>query len=253
MPSTRLRIATYNIRKALGTDRRRDPQRILRIVRDLRADIVMLQEADRRWSPRPSALPRERIRAATGMVAVDLGDGGPSLGAHGNAILVNPSFAVERVAAVDLPGFEPRGMLAARLALPDGRGVWAIGVHLGLLRASRRRQLAALGAWLDAQGAGKEPVIVAGDFNERSGERGLEPLETRLCVLPPQATYHARHPLWPLDRIAASAHFEAGESRVVRDWRTRDASDHLPLVADLEWADPASSSAKAGDPPVDRF
>ena len=235
MPFTRLRIATYNIRKALGTDRRRDPQRILRIVRDLRADVVMVQEADRRWSPRPSALPGARILAATGMELVDLGDGGPNMGAHGNALLVNRAFGVERVAAVDLPGFEPRGMIAARLTLPDGRGVWAVGVHLGLLRASRRRQLTALGAWLDAQGARDEPVIVAGDFNERSATKGLEALEGRLRVLPPQATYHARYPLWPLDRIATSAHFEAGEPRVVHDWRTRDASDHLPLVADLDW------------------
>lgn len=236
MPPKPLRIATYNIRKALGTDRRRDPQRILRIIRDLRADVVMLQEADRRRSPRPSALPKETILAATGMVAVDPGGAGPNLGAHGNAILVNRAFAVERVAAADLPGVEPRGMLAARLCPPEGEGFWAVGLHLGLFRASRRRQLAALGDWLDGQGATGGPVVVAGDFNERAAEKGLEPLAGRLRVLPPRPTFHARYPLWPLDRIAVSAHFGAGAPRAVHDWRTRDASDHLPLVADLDRA-----------------
>lgn len=235
MPSRPLRIATYNIRKALGTDRRRDPDRILRILRDLNADVVLLQEADMRLPPRPAALPRERIRAVTGLVPVGVPDGnGQSLGAHGNAILINPAFRVERVAAIDLPGFEPRGMLAARLRLPDGRGLWAVGVHLGLLRASRQRQLAALCDWLGAQ-AGGEPVVVAGDFNERSPTAGLAPLAGRLHVLPPQATFHARLPRWPLDRIAVSPHFEDAAPKVVRNDTTARASDHLPLVASLGW------------------
>ena len=41
-----LRIVSYNIRKAMGTDRRRDPERIMRIIRSLHADVVVLQEAD---------------------------------------------------------------------------------------------------------------------------------------------------------------------------------------------------------------
>ena len=62
-----LRIVSYNIRKALGTDRRRDPERIMRIIRSLHADVVVLQEADRRRAPRPSALPLDRVEEITGM------------------------------------------------------------------------------------------------------------------------------------------------------------------------------------------
>ena len=43
-----MRIVSYNIRKAVGLDRRRDPERILAILREVDADIVVLQEADRR-------------------------------------------------------------------------------------------------------------------------------------------------------------------------------------------------------------
>ena len=50
-----LRIASYNIRKAKGLDRRRDPGRILRVLNGLDADVIALQEADRRLGARPSA------------------------------------------------------------------------------------------------------------------------------------------------------------------------------------------------------
>jgi len=53
-----VRIASYNIRKAVGTDRRRDPARILKVLNRIEADVVMLQEADLRLGPRPAAIPR---------------------------------------------------------------------------------------------------------------------------------------------------------------------------------------------------
>jgi endonuclease/exonuclease/phosphatase family metal-dependent hydrolase len=39
-------VASYNIRKAVGLDRRRDPGRIIAILAEIDADIVALQEAD---------------------------------------------------------------------------------------------------------------------------------------------------------------------------------------------------------------
>ncbi|MGB0968912.1 MAG: endonuclease/exonuclease/phosphatase family protein, partial [Halocynthiibacter sp.] len=52
-----LRIASYNIRKCIGLDRRRDPHRTAGVIQALRADIVLLQEADKRLGARPAALP----------------------------------------------------------------------------------------------------------------------------------------------------------------------------------------------------
>ena len=49
-------VASYNIRKGLGTDRRRRPDRILEVLHEVHADIVALQEADRRFGSRQSAL-----------------------------------------------------------------------------------------------------------------------------------------------------------------------------------------------------
>lgn len=52
-----LRVASYNIRKAIGTDRRRSPERVLEVLGELDADVIALQEADRRFGVRSAAIP----------------------------------------------------------------------------------------------------------------------------------------------------------------------------------------------------
>ena len=56
-----LTFASCNIRKAIGPDRRRDPDRILTILREIDADIIPLREADRRFGRRASVLPPSAI------------------------------------------------------------------------------------------------------------------------------------------------------------------------------------------------
>ncbi|MEO7836366.1 MAG: endonuclease, partial [Acidimicrobiales bacterium] len=56
-----IRVASYNMRKAIGTDRRRRPERTLEVLRELDADVVALQEADRRFGARASAIPLHMI------------------------------------------------------------------------------------------------------------------------------------------------------------------------------------------------
>ena len=57
MSSNTLRIASYNVQKCVGMDFRRLPRRILQVLDGLRAEIVTLQEADKRLPPRPSRRP----------------------------------------------------------------------------------------------------------------------------------------------------------------------------------------------------
>src|SRR5438270_12946107 len=59
--SVTLTVASYNVRKAVGTDRRRDPQRVLDVLHEIDADIVALQEADKRFGGRAAAVPHELI------------------------------------------------------------------------------------------------------------------------------------------------------------------------------------------------
>lgn len=226
----RLRIATYNIRKGKGTDGQRDPERTLRMIARTKADIVLLQEADYRLAPRPPALDRDQLAEMTGLIPVQFDTSRESLGWHGNALLIRPSFHLSSVMRHDLPGLEPRGMIEA-IIKRDGIPLRVIGVHLGLLRSSRRQQLTALNEILD-QG-GDYPTLVAGDFNERSLKLGLGRLAPQFRILSGGPTYHSRMPLFPLDRIAISHDLTLERIVTLHGHEARLASDHLPLVADL--------------------
>jgi endonuclease/exonuclease/phosphatase family metal-dependent hydrolase len=228
--TVKLRVATYNIRKALGTDRRRDPDRILAVIADLGADICLLQEADFRLPPRPPVFDRAMVLDRTGLVALNFDHGRDSLGWHGNAILARPDLHMTARRHFDLPGIEPRGGVMAELEV-EGQALRVLGVHLGLLRRSRRQQLTALNRIM-GQGADM-PTLIAGDFNERSLAVGLGRLAPRFRILAGGPTYHSRHPLFALDRIAVTGGLTAADIRVFRNAEASRASDHLPLVADL--------------------
>ena len=178
MNVTPVRLLSYNIRKARGADFRRAPARILEVINQSGADIVLLQEADLRLGDRPTALPRDMIAAETDLHVAPLAGMPESLGWHGNALLLRRELYVSRSRRLHLPGLEPRGAILSEVATPSGL-LTVIGVHLALLRPWRRRQIAALlGQLSEAQ---TRRSVIAGDFNEWSLQRGLEGLEATLA------------------------------------------------------------------------
>ena len=227
---TSLRVASYNIRKCVGLDRRRDPDRVLGVIADLGADAVALQEADRRLGERPATLERDRIEAITGLRAIDLAANDISLGWHGNAVLLHPEIRVGTIRRLELPGLEPRGAVLVE-AERGGRGFRMVAVHLGLTRAYRRRQLNAIVAAMEEHA--ELPTVVLGDFNEWRTDRGLEPLEPDFTVHAPGLSFHAARPVAPLDRIALDRRMTLHDAGVHRSEASRLASDHLPVWADL--------------------
>ncbi|MGJ8623092.1 MAG: endonuclease/exonuclease/phosphatase family protein [Yoonia sp.] len=220
-----LRIASYNIRKARGLDGRRDPVRIIDVLNGLDADVIALQEADRRLGDRPAALPFDLIARATDFDLVPLAANDVSLGWHGNAMLVRRGVGVARYAQIDLPGAEPRGAITVTL---DG-GLTVVGVHLGLLRGSRRRQLQILAD----QSAQSDRTVVIGDMNEWSRRRGFEPLEGRFALHSPGRSFHAARPIAALDRVALGYGLTLHDAGVDEGALARRASDHLPIWADV--------------------
>jgi endonuclease/exonuclease/phosphatase family metal-dependent hydrolase len=227
MDTNLIRIASYNMRKARGLDQKRRPERTLEVINTLAADIVVLQEADKRLGPRPPALPREMIEAETDFKLVEVSANGLSIGWHGNAVLVRKGLAVRDIERLDLPGLEPRG--AVRLSLDIGAGLTVVAAHLGLLRRDRRAQLAAL----DDATAGDAHVVIAGDFNEWSANKGFEPLEKRFETHSPGRSCHARRPVAALDRFALSQGIEMRDAGVEQGPLARVASDHLPIWSDI--------------------
>jgi endonuclease/exonuclease/phosphatase family metal-dependent hydrolase len=225
-----LRVASWNIHKAVGTDRRRDALRVLAGIAALQADIVALQEADRRLGDRPSALPRDQIAALTGLEPLPIGRNAVSLGWHGNALLARPGIHLTGLEHLDLPGHEPRGAFIADLDTPAPLRV--VAVHLGLLRAARRLQLDAIRAALNRHPA--RATVILGDFNEHSRRVGLGRIATPFVILPTAATFPSRRPFLPLDRIVHSPDLELRPLAQPRP-NGHQPSDHLPLLAELRW------------------
>jgi endonuclease/exonuclease/phosphatase family metal-dependent hydrolase len=225
-----LRVASWNIRKALGTDLRRDAERVLAGIAALGADIVALQEADFRLGDRPSALPRDRIAALTGLEPLPIGRNAVSLGWHGNALLARPDIHVAGLEHLDLPGHEPRGAVLVDLDTPAPLRV--VAVHLGLLRAARRRQLDAIRAAIARHPV--RPTVIMGDFNEHSRRVGLGRIATPFVILPTAPTFPSRRPILPLDRIVHSPDLDLVPLGQMPG-KGPQPSDHLPLLAELRW------------------
>lgn len=225
-----LRVASWNIRKALGTDLRRDAERVLAGIAALGADIVALQEADFRLGDRPSALPRDRIAALTGLEPLPIGRNTVSLGWHGNALLARPDIHVAGLEHLDLPGHEPRGAVLVDLDTPAPLRV--VAVHLGLLRAARRRQLDAIRAAIARHPV--RPTVIMGDFNEHSRRVGLGRIATPFVILPTAPTFPSRRPILPLDRIVHSPDLDLVPLGQMPG-KGPQPSDHLPLLAELRW------------------
>lgn len=227
------RIATWNIRKCIGLDRRRDPHRVARIIAGLDADVVALQEADKRLGQRPAALTADLIETETDLLVADAGGHEPSIGWHGNALLFRRGSEVVDRHSLHLPGLEPRGALIMDVSVGE-RLLRVVGVHLGLLRSSRRAQLAAIRSHVEA--LDPLPTVILGDFNEWSTATGLEPL-VGFDIHAPGRSYHAARPVAALDRIAIDRHLSLEDAGVVENRETRVASDHLPVWGKFRIAD----------------
>lgn len=228
MPQT-LRIASYNLQKCVGMDMRRRPDRTLQVINALGADLVVLQEVDKRLPPRPAALPHDLIET-NGWQALPFGQPGGSLGWHGNAMLMKPGIDILDTSRLDLPGLEPRGAILAELETALG-AVRLIGVHLGLLRRFRLLQLMAITRELRRRP--EMPTLIAGDFNEWGPKTALDAATPGLDFVDPGHSFPSPRPVAALDSFALSRHLRVIQSQVHRERPAATASDHLPVWAEI--------------------
>ncbi len=229
-----LTVASYNIHKAVGLDGRRDPERILAILREIDADIVALQETDRRFGRREAVLPHQLILSHTPWQLVPLAMTPDGMGWHGNTMLVRKGIEVIAAEPVHLPTLEPRGAICADLRVA-GRRLRVVGMHLDLSGLRRRRQLRTVLAHL-GRGEGDDPAVLLGDFNEWSTRGGsLREFGRAWHVLAPGRSYPARRPIAQLDRIVVSRGWQVLDCGVHHSLLAARGSDHLPVYARLGW------------------
>ena len=225
-----IRLVSYNIHKCVGLDRRRDPHRIVDVLRDLDADIVALQEADLRLGARRAALPRDVVTDAIGMTPAPVAINAVSLGWHGNAVLLGQGWTMTDLIRLPLPGLEPRGALILDLAGPSGP-LRIATTHLGLRRRDRQRQMITLMAELAH--LPERPTALLGDLNEWAPATGFAPLEPFFALHNPGRTYPSRRPMAALDRVGLGPGLRLDGVGVTRAGLAGRASDHLPIWADV--------------------
>ncbi|HVY51365.1 MAG TPA: endonuclease/exonuclease/phosphatase family protein [Devosia sp.] len=225
-----LKVASYNIRKAVGLDWRRRPGRVIGVLNEIGADIVALQEVDRRFGSRVTALDPELIERETDYRPIRFSHRPQSLGYHGNVILARKAIAVAAARPMALPHLEPRGAAVADLDY-QGRRVRVVGMHLGLTRKWRQLQTETIVSELHRL-EGNLPTILMGDLNEPDLKSGvLRAFEQRHTIAVCGPSFHASMPVFSLDRIIVTEDIRIAETGVHRTALSREASDHLPIWA----------------------
>ena len=229
-----IKVASYNMRKGVGLDRRRSPERILDVLREIDADLIALQEADRRFGARECIITPRLLDEQSDWKAVDIGMRAASMGWHGNALLVRKGAAVLTAGPIHLPSLEPRGAVTAEVMLPNGPTVRVVGMHLDLSGLWRRKQAAAVLAHVDGAGA-RHPTVLMGDLNEWTAAAGcLRDFARQYRFAATGPSFHARRPVGRLDRIMHSPDLAVAACGVHATPCARKASDHLPIWAVLE-------------------
>jgi len=241
----KIKIASYNIHRAIGLDRRFKPKRIVSILNEINADIVLLQEVD-------EGVPRSRELNLAKEIAQQchypyykLGHNVTlKKGYYGNATLSRFPITKERNINLTIDNKKRRGCQHTLLTIADTQ-LDVFNLHLGLSAKERQKQAGLLLRSLEYQQLSADnPCIIAGDFNDwrsllraffiegmgfkcatdKSEERG----EVALKTFPSFA------PKGGLDRIYYRGKIKFIKAKRYKKKGAKIASDHLPIFAEFE-------------------
>lgn len=242
-----LRLLSYNIHKCIGgLDRRYDPARVAQVIAPYEPDLVALQEVDQH-APRSNADRQVDVlgdylglRHRTYFPNVKVRTGGE----YGNAILSRFPLTETTNIDVTVPPKKRRSVLHARYRIrmngdagKHTRTLHLYNLHLGLSGIERKIQLR---RFLESHPFiglhHRTPIVVAGDFNDVWGTLGkklLGPAGFETSA-PRVRTFPAWSPIRALDSV-----YVRGDARIHRVYTSRArlamrASDHLPLIAEIE-------------------
>lgn len=231
-----LRVMSYNIHHGEGLDGKLDLDRIAKLITDAKADIVGLQEVDRGTErTQKRDLPAELARL-TGMT-VQFDKNIPHQGGdYGNAVLTK--FPIRSAKNTQLKSFangEQRGVQQLVLDV-GGREVLLMNTHLDARPDPAEREHSATELRAIAAAAGTMPVILVGDFNAAPETPSIATLREFLTdawtVVRKDAgfTIPVKKPSKRIDYIWITP---ASITPVRMEVLHSEASDHLPIVAEL--------------------
>ena len=227
-----VRVGTYNIKHGLGNDDRLDLRRAGGLLKNLRLDVIGLQEMDQQVRrsngvDQPTALGKQLdMHSAFGSFMDYQG------GQYGLAIL--SKYPILESKEVRLPdGNEPRVALACKIQLPNDQVIVAVNLHFDWVRDDQFRfaQAKVLKQYLDTL---KDPYLLMGDFNDTPESRTLSLLSQNACPAKKPAddvfTFSSIKPTKEIDFIFAAPQqaWKLEHCRVVDAPIT---SDHRPVIA----------------------
>ena len=234
-PSRReIRVVSYNCHLWTGRDGKTDAWRIADVLAPLEPDVVALQEVSRATDSQTGAPCAEIVANQLGLNLVmdPRQDDEKFLHYHGNALLTR--FPLEDLQLYDLavPGRRRRGAFDAQLNV-DNKPVRIVGTHFGLKKWERREQVTRLLNNVLSRPR-QQACVVMGDFNIWwGGSSNLDMLERHLGRSIGPSTFPAHMPTVQLDRIFAAPNTTIKRLHVEDGELAREASDHLPIWADV--------------------
>ena len=248
LPDTTIRVLTYNVHGCVGGDKKLDVSRIAAVIAREEPDVVALQELDVNRSRSQRVDQAAAIAEQLGMnhhfnQAFRVADE-----QYGDAILSALPMRLVKSAPLPRPprmsALEMRGALWVAVEAPGGGELQVINTHLGLLPNEQKLQVNALLSkeWTGDGEAYADPAILIGDFNATSRYAAYKRLAGAFRDLQlghgvgTAPTFPARHPVIRIDHMFATASVRALDCWTPNGLLARVASDHLPLVIDIEIA-----------------
>ena len=225
MDGPALRVLSYNVHSL-----RDDRAALIGLVRGVDPDVMIVQEAPRRfrWREKTARLARDfgLVVAAGGLPAL------------GNLLLTSLRVRVHETSCVRYPLTPGRHLRGAVFATCSVRGTrfTVSGSHLATDPAERPDQAA---RWKAVLSGIEGPLIAGGDLNEGPGGGAWRTVADGLVdaagsgagALRP--TFPATVPRHRLDGLFVSPDVHVTRYEVIETDQARRASDHLPVLAEL--------------------
>ncbi len=227
----KLRVLTWNIHRGVGIDFRHDIQRIVNVLDKIDADIVALQEVDLRAKSAQSIDLLKILKKQAGDYCCHAWTIKDKRGKYGHVLFSKYPLKDQFIHDVSVYKREPRAVIETIMQLAMTK-VRILAIHLGLGIGDKARQLTKL---QDIIGTSDIiPTIIMGDFNEWWPGQLDELFAGRFQVDNRSRSFPSFFPLLSLDRILCSKEFQVLDIKTVTSacW----ASDHLPIMAELEYS-----------------
>ena len=229
----KIRIATYNIHTGIGMDGAFDIERIINVLEEIQPDIVAIQEVSTDPSIchgiNPVASLQKHFGPYISAAASLIGSRGNH---YGNLLLSR--YPITKSSSADLSSHnrEPRNIIDVDINIKD-KMLRVITTHMGLAYSERQTQTQKLIPLLN--GNPDRYTILLGDMNEwLYGSPTLKLIDKHLYSPNSPASFMARLPIFSLDRIwGRPASIFSGKVKAHRSRLSRQASDHLPVYADI--------------------